>query len=90
MKGLLGRKLGMTQVFTSDGTLIPVTVIEVTPNVVTQKKTIEKDGYVAIQLGMEDLTDKKATKANKGHAKNAGTAPNRFYRELKSDDMADL
>lgn len=90
MKGLLGRKLGMTQVFTSDGTLIPVTVIEVTPNVVTQKKTIENDGYVAIQLGMEDLTEKRATKANKGHAKKAGTAPKRFYRELRSDEMADL
>lgn len=90
MKGLLGRKLGMTQVFTSDGTLIPVTVVEVTPNVVTQKKTLENDGYVALQLGMEDITEKRATKANIGHAKKAGTAPKRFYREVKSDEMADL
>ncbi len=90
MKGLLGRKLGMTQVFTNDGTLIPVTVVEVTPNVVTQKKTLENDGYVALQLGMEDITEKRATKANIGHAKKAGTAPKRFYRELKSDEMADL
>ena len=90
MKGLLGRKLGMTQVFTNDGTLIPVTVVEVTPNVVTQKKTLENDGYVALQLGMEDITEKRATKANVGHAKKAGTAPKRFYRELKSDEMADL
>jgi len=90
MKGLLGRKLGMTQVFTSDGTLIPVTVVEVTPNVVTQKKTLENDGYVALQLGMEDFTERRATKANIGHAKKAGTAPKRFYRELKSDEMADL
>ena len=90
MKGLLGRKLGMTQVFTNDGTLIPVTVVEVTPNVVTQKKTLENDGYVALQLGMEDLTEARATKANKGHAQKANTAPKRFYRELKSDEMADL
>jgi len=90
MKGLLGRKLGMTQVFTNDGTLIPVTVVEVTPNVVTQKKTLENDGYVALQLGMEDIAEKRATKANVGHAKKAGTAPKRFYRELKSDEMADL
>jgi len=90
MKGLLGRKLGMTQVFTNDGTLIPVTVVEVTPNVVTQKKTLENDGYVALQLGMEDITEKRATKANVGHAKKAGTATKRFYRELKSDEMADL
>ena len=62
MKGLMGRKLGMTQVFTNDGTLIPVTVVEVTPNVVTQKKTVENDGYVALQLGMEDLKESKATK----------------------------
>ena len=90
MKGLLGRKLGMTQVFTNDGTLIPVTVVEVTPNVVTQKKTLENDGYVALQLGMEDITERRATKANIGHAKKAGTTPKRFYRELKSDEMADL
>ena len=90
MKGLLGRKLGMTQVFTSDGTLIPVTVVEVTPNVVTQKKTLENDGYVALQLGMEDISEKRATKANKGHAGKAGTAAKRFYREVRSDEMADL
>ena len=90
MNGLLGRKLGLPQVFTNDGTLIPVTVVEVTPNVVTQKKTLENDGYVALQLGMEDITERRATKANIGHAKKAGTAPKRFYRELKSDEMADL
>ena len=86
MKGLMGRKLGMTQVFTNDGTLIPVTVVEVTPNVVTQKKTLEKDGYVALQLGMEDLKEQKATKANKGHAAKAETAAKKFYREIKSDE----
>ena len=55
MKGLLGRKLGMTQVFTEDGVLIPVTVVEVTPNVVLQKKTVETDGYNAVQLGFEEI-----------------------------------
>jgi len=90
MKGIMGRKLGMTQVFTNDGTLIPVTVVEVTPNVVTQKKTLEKDGYVSLQLGMEDVKENRATKANKGHAAKANTAPKKFYREVKSDEMADL
>ena len=90
MKGIIGRKLGMTQVFTTDGTLIPVTVVEITPNVVTQKKTVEKDGYAALQLGIEDVKEHRATKANIGHAKKANTAPKKFYREVKSDEMADL
>ena len=59
MKGLLGRKLGMTQVFTEDGVLIPVTVVEVTPNVVLQKKTVETDGYNAVQLGFEEIKEKR-------------------------------
>lgn len=63
MKGLLGRKLGMTQVFTEDGVLIPVTVVEVTPNVVLQKKTVETDGYNAVQLGFEEIKEKRTTKA---------------------------
>jgi large subunit ribosomal protein L3 len=90
MKALMGRKLGMTQVFATDGTLIPVTVVEVTPNIVIQKKTLENDGYAALQLGMEDLKESRATKANVGHAKKAGTAPKKFYHEVKSDEMADL
>ena len=90
MKGIMGRKIGMTQVFTTDGTLIPVTVVEVQTNVVTQKKTLENDGYTAIQLGMEDVKESKATKANIGHAKKAGTEPKRYYREVISDEMADL
>jgi Ribosomal protein L3 len=68
MKGILGRKLGMTQVFTIEGTLIPVTVVEVKPNVVLQKKTVEKDGYEAVQLGYEDVKEQRATKAAIGHA----------------------
>jgi large subunit ribosomal protein L3 len=69
MKGILGRKVGMTQVFTKDGALIPVTVVEVEPNVVMQVRTPEKDGYSAIQLGVFDKKEKNATKASIGHAK---------------------
>ncbi len=71
MKGILGRKVGMTQVFTKDGALIPVTVVEVEPNVVMQVRTPEKDGYSAIQLGVFDKKEKNATKASIGHAKKA-------------------
>ena len=87
MKGLLGRKVGMTQVFTEDGVLIPVTVVEATPNIVLQKKTIENDGYVAIQLGLEDVKETRATKAAIGHAKKVNTAPKRYIREIRSDEM---
>lgn len=87
MKGLLGRKLGMTQVFTEDGILIPVTVIEATPNVVLQKKTDATDGYNAIQLGFEDVMEKRATKPEVGHAKKANTAPKRFVREVRDCDL---
>ncbi|PWM54813.1 MAG: 50S ribosomal protein L3, partial [Dielma fastidiosa] len=59
MKGILGRKVGMTQVFTEDGVLIPVTVVEATPNIVLQKKTVENDGYVAVQLGLEDIKERR-------------------------------
>lgn len=87
MKGILGRKLGMTQVFTEDGTLIPVTVVEATPNVVLQKKTKENDGYEAIQLGFEDVKERRATKAIKGHAAKANTNPKRFAREFKAEEF---
>ena len=88
MKGILGRKKGMTQVFTKSGKLIPVTVIEVEPNVVTQIKTKENDGYEAIQLGFENIKEKNATKANIGHAKKANTTPKRFFREIRGVDVA--
>ena len=87
MKGILGRKIGMTQVFTTDGKLIPVTVVEATPNVVLQKKTIATDGYDAIQVGFEDKREKLATKAHKGHVAKAGTAPKRFIKEFRYDEM---
>ena len=87
MKGILGRKLGMTQVFATDGTLIPVTVVEASPNVVLQKKTVETDGYCAIQVGFEDKREKLANKAEKGHVAKANTAPKRFIKEFRYDEM---
>ena len=90
MKGILGRKLGMTQVFTIDGTLIPVTVIDVKPNVVLQKKTVETDGYEAIQLGYEDVKEHRSNKPSIGHAKKAGTAPKKYIREIRADEMMNL
>jgi large subunit ribosomal protein L3 len=82
-KGILGRKIGMTQVFTENGNLIPVTVVEAAPNVVLQKKTAETDGYAAIQLGFDDLKENRANKPKKGHATKANTAPKRYIRELR-------
>ena len=73
MKGILGKKIGMTQVFTKNGKLIPVTVIEVEPNVITQIKTVEKDGYDAIQLGCETVRAKVSNKAKIGHTNKANT-----------------
>lgn len=87
MKGILGRKLGMTQVFTTDGTLVPVTVVEVSPNVVLQKKTIETDGYEAVQLGYEDVKIQRSTKAAQGHAAKANTAPKKSIREIRGNEM---
>ncbi len=83
MKGILGKKIGMTQVFTEEGKLIPVTVIEVEPNVVTQIKTVEKDGYDAIQLGAETVREKVSNKPKMGHTKKANTEPKRFLREIR-------
>lgn len=82
-KGILGRKVGMTQVFAANGDLIPVTVIEATPNVVLQVKTVETDGYEAIQLGFEDKREKLANKPEKGIVAKANTAPKRFVREFR-------
>ncbi len=89
MKGILGRKIGMTQVFTESGKLIPVTVVEVEPNVVTQIKTKENDGYEAIQLGFDTKREKLATKASAGHTAKANTTPKRFFREIKGVDIND-
>ena len=88
MKGILGRKIGMTEVFTKDGKIIPVTVVSVEPNVVMQVKTTKKDGYEAIQLGITDKKEKRATKAEMGHAKKAGVSPKRFLKEIKVQDAS--
>jgi len=89
MKGILGRKVGMTEVFTTDGKLIPVTVVSVEPNVVTQIKTVEKDGYDAIQLGAFDKKEKASNKPEMGHVKKAGTSPKRFLKEIRGVNTAD-
>lgn len=87
-KGILGRKLGMTQVFAKNGKLIPVTVVEVEPNVVTQIKTTETDGYEAIQLGFDTKRENLSNKAEKGHVSKANTAPKRFFKEIRGVDVS--
>ncbi|RLQ91762.1 50S ribosomal protein L3 [Falsibacillus albus] len=88
-KGILGRKIGMTQVFAENGELIPVTVIEAAQNVVLQKKTVEADGYEAVQIGFEDKREKLSNKPEKGHAEKANTAPKRFVREIRGTNLDD-
>ncbi|MBO5250093.1 MAG: 50S ribosomal protein L3 [Muribaculaceae bacterium] len=83
MPGLLGKKIGMTSVFSADGKNVPCTVIEVGPCVVTQVKNIEKDGYEALQLGFQDKKDKHTTKPMAGHFKKAGVTPKRHLAEFK-------
>ncbi len=87
MKGILGIKLGMTQVFTVRGKLIPVTAVAVSPNVVTQIKTREKDGYEAVQLGFLTKREKLANKPELGHFKKTNTLPKRFLREIRDVDL---
>ena len=87
MKGILGKKLGMTQVFTEDGKFIPVTVVEVLPNTVLQKKTKETDGYEALQLAIEDKKESRATKAEIGHAKKVNASPKKFIKEVIADEL---
>ena len=82
-KGILGKKVGMTQIFTENGELIPVTVIEATPNVVLQTKTVDTDGYEAVQVGFDDKREVLSNKPAKGHVAKANTAPKRFIREFK-------
>ena len=88
MKGNLGKKIGMTQVFAKNGKLIPVTVVSVEPNVVMQIKTKETDGYEAIQLGFATKKEKHSTKAEMGHAKKANAAPKRFLKEIKGVEVS--
>ena len=90
MPGLLGKKIGMTSVFSADGKNVPCTVIEAGPCVVTQVKTVEKDGYKAVQLGFEECKEKHSTKPLLGHFKNAGVTPKRHLAEFKFDEELNL
>ena len=89
MKGILGRKKGMTEVFTADGKLIPVTVIEVEDNVVSQVKTKENDGYEAIQLATVEKKESRSNKPETGHLKKANTTPKRFLKEIRGVSVSD-
>ena len=90
MPGLIGKKIGMTSVFGADGRNIPCTVIEAGPCVVTQIRTVEKDGYAAVQLAYDETTEKHASKALKGHFEKAGTTPKRKLVEFKADFAQEL
>ncbi|QNL44719.1 50S ribosomal protein L3 [Oscillibacter hominis] len=90
MKAIIGKKVGMTQIFDENGHVIPVTVIEAGPCVVTQKKTAEKDGYSAVQLGYEDIPERKLTKPEMGHLNKAGVAPKKHLQEFDLENAAEL
>ena len=90
MPGLIGKKIGMTSVFGADGRNIPCTVIEAGPCVVTQIRTVEKDGYAAVQLAYDEISEKHASKALKGHFEKAGTTPKRKLVEFKADFEQEL
>src|SRR3954449_8630745 len=88
--GLLGRKIGMTQIYETDGTAIPVTVLECGPCQVLQVRTADRDGYHALQLGFADKKRKNATQAERGHAKKVNAEPKRFVREIRQDGPTDV
>lgn len=90
MSGLIGKKIGMTSVFGADGKNLPCTVIEAGPCVVTQIRTVEKDGYAAVQLAYDEISEKHASKPLKGHFEKAGTTPRRKLVEFKADFAQDL
>jgi len=87
-KGIIGKKLGMTQIFDEKGNVIPVTLIEAGPCVVAQKKTVENDGYAAVQLAYEDAKEKHLNKAELGHFKKAGVSPKKHLKEFRLDDVS--
>ena len=89
-KAIIGRKVGMTQIFDENGKVVPVTVIEAGPCTVVQKKTIETDGYEAVQLGFGDVAEKKLSKPEAGHLKKAGVAPKKYLKEFKLEDAANM
>ena len=90
MKAIIGKKVGMSQIFDENGHVIPVTVIEAGPCTVVQKKTSEKEGYNAVQLGYEDVAEKKLTKGEMGHLNKAGVAPKKYLREFDLENAAEL
>lgn len=87
-KGILGKKLGMTQVFTPEGLVVPVTVIQAGPCTVLQKKDVENDGYEAIQIGFDEKKEHRANKPELGHAKKAGATPKRYIKEIRGIELA--
>ena len=87
-KGIIGKKMGMTQIFDENGKVVPVTVVEAGPCTVVQKKTVESDGYVAVQLGYGDISAQKVSKPAKGHFDKADVAPKRTLREFRLDDIS--
>lgn len=87
-KAIIGKKMGMTQIFDENGKVVPVTVVEAGPCTVVQKKTVESDGYVAVQLGYGDISAKKVSKPAKGHFDKADVAPKRTLREFRLDDIS--
>jgi large subunit ribosomal protein L3 len=89
-KGILGKKVGMTQIFDEAGLLVPVTVLEVQPNVVLQVKSEEADGYNAVQLGVDDKRDILSNQAEQGHVKKAETAPKRFVKEIRDAELGEV
>ena len=89
-KAIIGKKVGMTQIFDESGKVIPVTVVEAGPCVVTQKKTIETDGYEAVQLGFEDIKESKLTKPEAGHLKKAGVEAKKNLKEFRLEDCSAL
>lgn len=89
-KGILGKKVGMTQIFSATGELVPVTVVEIKPNVVLQVKTMETDGYSAVQVGTEDKREVLSNKPAQGHVNKAKTAPKRFIKEFRNAELGDL
>ena len=90
MKGLIGKKLGMTSIYDDAGTAVPVTVIEAGPCVVVQQKDNEKEGYAAVQLGYEDQKEQRMSKPELGHLKKAGVSPKRILREFRVDDSSEI
>ena len=89
-KAIIGKKVGMTQIFDEMGKVIPVTVIEAGPCVVTQKMTVEKEGYAAVQLGYEEVAEKKLSKPEAGHLKKAGVGMMKYLKEFKLENAAEM